>query len=95
MNDMKLISKPSECGYCNIEENFRDEWCKHPRNRNGMCIDPHVFPTNCLLQGGITEEQCRLRCKLAEDIILGERDGYTKPKSGALLPSTNPFTPKT
>ena len=54
----KLISNPTECGYCNIEENYRDIVCKHPKNAGGDCFG-FTFPDTCPLQDGITIEQCK------------------------------------
>ena len=49
----KLISNPFECGYSNIEENYREGICKHPKNSCGNCPGPN-FPINCPLQDGMT-----------------------------------------
>lgn len=54
----KLISNPSECGFCNIEENYRDDKCKHPENAGGDCFGL-TFPTTCPLPDGYTLEQIK------------------------------------
>jgi len=45
----KIINNPYECGYCNIEENYRDTVCKHPENIDGKCDNPETFPEKCPL----------------------------------------------
>lgn len=53
----KLINNTFECGYCNIEENYRNTHCKHPKNTGNICPSSNEFPTNCPLQNGYTKEQ--------------------------------------
>ncbi|MBE3085866.1 MAG: hypothetical protein IMZ64_06580 [Bacteroidetes bacterium] len=52
----KLITNPFECGYSNIEENYREGVCKHPKNLCANCPGPE-FPANCPLQDGVIDQQ--------------------------------------
>jgi hypothetical protein len=53
----KLISNSFECGYCDIEKNFRDIHCKNPKKKESIICNTLEFPTNCPLQDGISEKQ--------------------------------------
>lgn len=73
---MKVIKTPFECGYCNIQENYRDDKCKHPKNANGQCpehMDGDEFPIDCPLQEGQpipkTAEELIILVKKAKDDI--------------------------
>jgi len=46
----KLISNPYECGYCDIETNFRDDKCKHPKKKSKIICKGDKFPEDCPLE---------------------------------------------
>ena len=62
----KLIKNPYECGYCDIEENHRDNHCKHPLTEGSRVCDTTTFgsstgtefPINCPLPNGVIPYEC-------------------------------------
>jgi hypothetical protein len=83
---MKLISNPYQCGYSNIEENYREGICRHPKNADSICKSPDNFPTNCPLQDGIERYETFAQVlKVCKKICLEETgmsliDKLTQPK---------------
>jgi hypothetical protein len=57
---IKIIRNPYECGYCDIEANWRDNKCKHPKKKSTILIcEGNEFPKDCPLENGTFIKQFR------------------------------------